>query len=342
MSWSNESSYSQPIYMQQEDAIKEEELKTFVSTLPHKKTHFGPSIYQYQGFWYPLSILSGVMNFQRNFHSQSSDIFTITFPKSGTTWLKSLLFTLSNRRQFPVNDANHPILTANPHQLVPTLEIALYIKDQNPNLDHLLSSPRLLGSHLPWTVLPEPIKNSSTNKIVYLCRNPKDVFVSLWHYENQLVGPNKMGLDSFKKSFESFCEGLNLSGPFWDHILDYWKESKKNPGKIFFLKYEDMKEQPGLHLRRLAEFLDCPFSSDEEESGLVEDIVKLCSFENLSNLEVNKNGKVSQTGMHNSAFFRKGKTGDWKSHLSEEMILKLDGICNDKLGGFGIGLGLGY
>ncbi|XP_051149273.1 cytosolic sulfotransferase 6-like [Andrographis paniculata] len=116
MSSSNGNPNSKPYYLQKEEAVSEE-FKSSVSSLPHKKMHFGSSIYQYQGFWYPLSVLPGVINFQQNFHPQSSDIFTIAFPKSGTTWLKSLLFTLSNRRQFPVNDANHPILTANPFVL---------------------------------------------------------------------------------------------------------------------------------------------------------------------------------------------------------------------------------
>ncbi|XP_051149274.1 cytosolic sulfotransferase 12-like [Andrographis paniculata] len=333
---SDRSSSSPPKYLQKEDGVSQE-FKTFISSLPKRKIHLTPDLYQYQGFWYPVMILRSVIACQNHFHPQSSDIFLVTFPKSGTTWLKSLLFTLSNRRQFAATDANHPILTTNPHELVPTLEIALYVNNENPNLDNFEfpSFPRLFCTHMPWTGLPQPIKNSSTNKIVYLYRNPKDVFVSLWHFGKKLSPEEskKMGPDSFVEGFESFCEGVTPFGPFFDHIQDYLKESKKNPSRILFLKYEDMKEQPGLHLRRLAEFLDCPFSSDEEESGLVEDIVKLCSFENLSNLEVNKNGKVSFTGVLNSAFFHRGKIGDWKNHLSEEMALKLDGIWEDKLGG---------
>nr|KAJ0211299.1 hypothetical protein LSAT_V11C400201350 [Lactuca sativa] len=42
--------------------------------------------------------------------------------------------------------------------------------------------------------------------------------------------------------------------------------------------------------KKLAEFMGMPFTMEEEEGGVVEEIVKLCSFENLSNFKVNKDG----------------------------------------------------
>ncbi|XP_051149272.1 cytosolic sulfotransferase 12-like [Andrographis paniculata] len=322
-------------YLNVEDTLSQE-FKTFLSTLPKIKGSFGPYGYLYEGFWYFPMILRGIVAFRRHFHPQSSDIFLITYPKSGTTWLKSLVFTIINRHRFPI-EANHPLNTTNAHQLIPFLETHIYHKEENPNLDHL-PFPRVFSTHIPWTTLPESIRNSSTCKIVYLCRNPKDIIVSLWHFQNKLMHDEtkEMATNSILETFENFCQGVNDYGPFWRHMLDYWKQSKENPDKIYFLKYEDMKEQPSMHLRRLAKFLDCPFSSDEEESGLLEDIMKLCSFENLSNLEINKNGVLSYSGMQSSVFFRQGKTGDWKNHLSDEMVQKLiNVICEDKLSGLG-------
>ncbi|XP_051149319.1 cytosolic sulfotransferase 6-like [Andrographis paniculata] len=318
-------------FMQDEDKLSQE-MKTFISNLPKKKGLFAPNNYEHEGFWYPAVFLQGVLACQRHFHSQSSDIFLVTYPKSGTTWLKALLFALLNRRRFPI-DKNHPLCTTNSHDLVPFLEMETYLKTPNPNLDHL-SSPRLFSTHMPWTALPESIRDNSTCKIVYLCRNPKDTVVSSYHFWSSLkLEDTKKELDpnSLVETLKAFCQGVNEYGPFWRHMLDYWKQSKENPDRIYFLKYEDMKEQPTMHLRRLAEFLDCPFSPDEEESGLVEDIIKLCSFENLSNLEVNKNGKLSYSGIQNSSFFRQGKTGDWKNHLTDEMVRKLNAICEEKL-----------
>ncbi|KAK2968020.1 hypothetical protein RJ640_001544 [Escallonia rubra] len=79
--------------------------------------------------------------------------------------------------------------------------------------------------------------------------------------------------------------GVSEFGPFWDHVLGYWKASLESPDKILFLKYEYMKREPSVHLKGLAKFMGQPFSMEEEKKGLVEEILKLCSFENLSNLE---------------------------------------------------------
>ena len=66
------------------------------------------------------------------------------------------------------------------------------------------------------------------------------------------------------------------------------------------------------------------------------DISTLCSFDNLSNLDVNKNGK-SVIGAENNAYFRRGQVGDWKNYLSAEMIEKLDRITEEKFHGTGLG-----
>ncbi|CAB4295420.1 unnamed protein product [Prunus armeniaca] len=104
-----------------------------------------------------------------------------------------------------------------------------------------------------------------------------------------------------------------------------------------FFKFEEMKEEPTLHSRRLAEFLGCPFSLEEGALGVADDILRLCSFDNLSNLDVNKNGKLS-SGDENSAFlfYRKGEVGDWMNYLTAEMVERQDCINEEKLQGSGL------
>ncbi|GAA0138944.1 transferase [Lithospermum erythrorhizon] len=95
-----------------------------------------------------------------------------------------------------------------------------------------------------------------------------------------------------------------------------------------------MKEDTIFYIKKMAYFFDQPFSKEEETEGVPEKIMNMCSFENLSNLEVNKSGKHmggTPLEMDNNVFFRKGQVGDWKNHLTQEMKEHIDQIMDDKL-----------
>ncbi|KAJ6292516.1 hypothetical protein OIU78_024653 [Salix suchowensis] len=103
-----------------------------------------------------------------------------------------------------------------------------------------------------------------------------------------------------------------------------------------------MKKDTASHVKKLAEFMGCSFTLEEEEEGEVQKIISLCSFEKLSNLAVNKNGKHraddSSFAMKNGVFFRKGEIGDWANNLTAEMGARLDDIMEQKLKGSGLKL----
>ncbi|XWS69592.1 hypothetical protein CRYUN_Cryun04dG0192300 [Craigia yunnanensis] len=162
-----------------------------------------------------------------------------------------------NRVQYP-DPENHPLLAENPHVLVPFLELGLYIVSQVADFT-TFTFPRLFGTHLPLISLLDYVKNSSC-KLVHLCRNPKDTFVSLWHFTNNLRIYN-IGDNSLEETFDKFSRGVSLYGPLWDHVLGYWKESLEKPQRVLFLKNEEIKQQPKAQLMRLAQFLGRPFSS---------------------------------------------------------------------------------
>ncbi|KAM0048314.1 putative quercetin-3-sulfate 4'-sulfotransferase [Helianthus debilis subsp. tardiflorus] len=94
----------------------------------------------------------------------------------------------------------------------------------------------------------------------------------------------------FEEAFDEFCQGFSIYGPYWDHILGYSKASLERPETTLFLKYEDMQNDPTSNVKRLAEFIGYPFTAQEVKEGVIESIIKMCSFENLSNLEINKTG----------------------------------------------------
>ncbi|KAI3868151.1 hypothetical protein MKW92_016984 [Papaver armeniacum] len=305
-------------------------------------------LYQYQGFWCSADAIESVKDFQKNFKGLDTDLMLATLPKSGSIWLKALAFGIVNRINYPCsnNYHQHPLLTVSPHDLVPFIDFK-HLHPDHSLLDFTKTSPtphdhdspcRLIATHVPYPSLAESIKNASINcKIVYLCRNPQDTFISMWVFMNKVrpVMNNNNSSLSIDEAFEFFYEGVSQFGPFWDHVLGYWKESVENPHKVLFLKYEDLKKEPKIHVKKLAEFMGYSFSIEEERNGVIEDIISLCSFDHLKNLDVNKNG-YWQNIIESKVYFRKGEVGDWKNYLTPVMVERLDRLMEEKLHGSGL------
>ncbi|CAM0958971.1 unnamed protein product [Alopecurus aequalis] len=272
----------------------------------------------YQGTWLPDQYITTATALQTRFLPRDDDVIVASFPKSGTTWVNALTFATMARATYPPAAADHPLLRLNPHQCLPFLE-GLFGSGTEVKLE-ALPSPRLMNTHMPLQMLPP----ASACKVVYVCRDPKDIVVSLWHFGKRLL-PEL----TFHDSFERVCSGVMHYGPIWAHILGYWRASVATPHTVLFLRYEELLRDPAENVRKLASFLGMPFSAAEEEAGIVADIVRLCSFGHLQSLEPNRTGSMGP--FPREALFRKGVAGDWVNHMTPEMARRLDDIFTDKI-----------
>ncbi|CAL9089803.1 unnamed protein product, partial [Musa textilis] len=226
---------------------------------------------------------------QKYFKPRPTDVLVATIPKSGTTWMKALVFSTIHRGSGV--DSRHALESCNPHECIPILELQIYVNNRVPDLSKL-PPPRLFSTHIPFHSLPASVVDSD-------CRVAN---LEPWQLE---------------KAFDIFCKGFSFFGPYWDHVLGYWKAHLERPEKILFVKYEELLQDTVGQLKRLAEFLGCPFSEDEEKEGVIDGIVRLCAMDSLSNLEVNRSGTMDlgDWTVDNSFLFRRGVVGDWLNHL---------------------------
>ncbi|KAL6853419.1 hypothetical protein ACP4OV_019448 [Aristida adscensionis] len=95
-----------------------------------------------------------------------------------------------------------------------------------------------------------------------------------------------------------------------------------------------MLREPESNLIKLAKFMGCEFSDEEQEAGVVDAILELCSLDRLKNTEANRNGST-MLGVKKESYFRKGVVGDWRNHMTLEMAQRLDKIVQDVLDGSG-------
>ncbi|KAL2927640.1 Cytosolic sulfotransferase 15 [Bienertia sinuspersici] len=247
-----------------------------------------------------------------SFNPKPNNVILATLPKAGITWFCALLFTTMNRTRYDYS--THPLLTQNPHDCVPHIEYTVLMNPSNPLISSITSP--LINTHMPYKLLPKPISYSNS-KIIYVSRDPMDDFVSLLHHENNVRSQALPPL-GVNEAFDMFCDGISPYGSYWDHVLEYWNASLEMPNNVCFVRFEDMKKEPIMVLKKLAQ---CPFSFEEEQNGVVQKIINFCSL---------------KLAINNNTFFRKGQIGDHKYYLAEDMVKRLKDIINIKFAGSGI------
>lgn len=200
--------------------IDQQKHEKLVATLPINKGWRSEKIFCYNGFWLSSDVLKGLLLIHNHFNPQPTDIVLSTFMKCGTTWFKALMFATMYRNRYNVSD--HPLLRTGPQSAFPFLDTHIFLDYPVNNFDHL-PSPRLFATHHGYSLLPTSM--TSTCKFVYVCRDPKDAFVSKWHFMSKIRSKELTPL-SLNEAYERFCNGVSEYGPFWDHVLGYWKASQ--------------------------------------------------------------------------------------------------------------------
>ncbi|KMZ62211.1 hypothetical protein ZOSMA_481G00010 [Zostera marina] len=109
---------------------------------------------------------------QKNFVGRPTDVIISSLPKSGTIWLKDLIYKITGH-----GNPDHKNDLLSPHQKIPFLELQVYVSEDHVLDIDSLSSPRLLSTHIPYPSLPLSLIDSRY-PIIYIWRDPKAIFVS--------------------------------------------------------------------------------------------------------------------------------------------------------------------
>jgi len=228
-----------------------------------------------------------------------SDIFLASFPKSGNTWLR---FLIANAIK-----PNTEINFRNIDMIVPDV----YSANATANS---LTGQRFLKVHHPYF--------EHYPKCVYVVRDIRDVMVSYFHYMKKL-GQFNGTIDEFAKRYSE----LHDFGTWKQHIKSAIHFSKKHPGRILIIKYEDLLNDPRSALKKILEFTKINFT------GNIDEVIAKCSF---AALKENENEHGSQfMDITRENFFRQGKMSTWKSELPEKSVFILEQENSEELNYFG-------
>ncbi|TWW78309.1 Amine sulfotransferase [Takifugu flavidus] len=166
-------------------------------------------LFRYKGMNFPVNekLRPKDIDALKDFEIRPTDVFIITFPKSGTVWMQQILSQIM--------EASHPgwAEDVTNRAKIPYLEGRTV---DDPFRDR--KEPRVLYTHLFLELLPHGVKEKQI-KVVYVLRNPKDVLVSLYHFAHSWVLMDSP--TSFEVFFKQFMDGKQFVGSWFAHVKQY-------------------------------------------------------------------------------------------------------------------------
>jgi peroxiredoxin len=232
------------------------------------------------------------------FEPRADDIFIVTYPRSGTTWMQMLLYQLTG-------DGNMDI----PHiaEHCPWFERSMHSAEGFENRP----SPRLFKTHLPFHQVPK-----GPGRYVYVARDGRDVAVSYYNLYRNYNGYK----GTFDEFFEQFMRGKVHFGSWFKHVEGWW--NRRNHLNVLFLTYEELTRDLEGCLRRIAAF--CHLELSPEKLPL---ILERCSFAFMKQHETKFDPALEvlwENGTQLNSFLRTGRTGDGAHELTPEQQVRYD------------------
>lgn len=244
-----------------------------------------------------LKYLAGRDVAGRNLRCWPDDLFIVSYPKSGNTWLRFLIANLL-RPQAPVT-----FLEAD--RIIPSVD------GRSRKYLGKLPRPRVLKSHYSF----EP----AYERIIYIVRDPRDVAVSQYHYQiKRRVLDENHPIDDFVSRFVAakVC-------PYgsWAENVGSWLVARLHHPGFLWLRYEDLLARTETELLRIA----CHLHVEATPELLAQTIAR-SSADRMRNLERLEAGAWASTKgtRDDKPFVRAASAGGWKTELPESSVAAIE------------------
>lgn len=240
------------------------------------------------------SNLKRLINFIQHSNLKSSDSFIVSYPKSGSTWLRFVLYEIMNNLPSSFEDVNKKIPTVGKH----------FNKDFNTQYG------RFIKTHEPY--------RDNYKKAIYLVRDVRDIIISEFNYNKKIRAIDKTFL--FDDFFNLFIDkSVNRYGNYYDHVNSWIQASQNKNANILFIRFEDLKSSPLQEFKKINSFLNL----NKTDAFLTEKIENN-TLNKMKEKEIKTKDKKMLKTDKSIPFVRNGKSGGWEHIYSADQLKIID------------------
>ena len=273
-------------------------------------------------------------------------IWLASYPKSGNTWLRSLIasYFYSNNGSFNFKLLNNIDQFPSPQffknyedpLLEPEATSNFWINEQEKiNKEKKI---RFLKTHNALCKINSNSFTDERNTIgaIYIVRDPRNLITSLAHHYqidqneafNFMVNTKKALIEKSNNKFVGFVPILS-----WDLHLESWINCKKFP--VLVIRYEDLLISAFDTFKKVITFINklSPITNKLDEIKISQSISS-CSFDKLEKLEKNNGFHEAMENKNNKKkikFFNLGKNNNYKKLLEPKLTKKITDLYKSQI-----------
>jgi len=201
--------------------------------------------------WLGRFMTRSLSQFPATYVPVPTDVLICSYFKSGTNWTMQMAVQIAFRGRAEFEHL---------HDLVPWPDIpagaqyAVSLADDGPRY----AAPtglKVIKTHLALG----PVPFSPVARYICVVRDPKDVFVSSYHFARAaLLGP---AMPSVRNWLDAYLSPDTPFGSWAEHLASYWRV--RHEPNVLFLTYERMRGDLSGTVDRIAAFMGVTLTADE-------------------------------------------------------------------------------
>jgi len=240
-----------------------------------------------------------------------TDVFIVTPPKCGTTWMQQILHGLRTRGSMDFDEISRVVPWIN---MAHDMGIDIYAPQ--------MANPRAFKTHSKLNEVP------TGGKYIVVVRDPCDALVSDYHFMGEMFfDKDSVSLEEFAR--EDYIPGRGVHA----HILAFWE--RRNDADVLPLCFENMKtDLPGT-IERVAEFIGIELDEELRQIVLRQSDIKFMQVhkEQFEDHLVRKARSAAMRlpleGQLNKV--RNGQVGESKDRVPDEIKQELDAVWREEI-----------